>query len=156
MPLKKMFPVLSPAPSASLQHCLKKSLQNQPSVSCLEFVSSILTVFGYRRPILDLIHALIPSLFYVMFWHVPAKILLPTGTLGHFCAKRWSSVPLCHSSTPLLHYYYSIYFPDGKRNSLCSAPVVPYTPFSLIPTISLVLRSCYGLGQRERHWLKMI
>lgn len=85
---KKNVPCPLPCTICFPADCLRKSLQNQPSVSCLEFVSSILTVFGYRRPILDLIHALIPSLFYVMFWRVPAKILLPTGTLGHFCAKR--------------------------------------------------------------------
>lgn len=91
-------------------------------------------------------------LFYVMFWHAPAEILLPMGTLGHFCAQTIFS-----PSLTLLPHYSITWFrllSWWKKGFFVPCLVVPGTTFSFIPTISLAGPSCYGLGERERHWIK--
>lgn len=64
-------------------------------------------------------------LYYLMLW----QSLLPRGTLGHFQPGRLSSflfaTPLPHDSITIIFIYFL-----WKKQSRCSAPVIPCPPSS--------------------------
>lgn len=130
---RKMFPALFPAPSASLQHCPRKVFTEPPSVSCLEFVSFILTVFGYRHPIPDLVHALIPSLFICDVLACPCRNSPAHRDSGSLLCREIifsPSLPLLYPTTPLLLFHllsrrkkeFFVQCPGGARYPLWPYP----------------------------------
>lgn len=110
--LKKCSPVLSAVSLLYVALPQKKSFRNQPSVSYLEFASSILSVFGCRHPIPGLVHALIPSFFIWCFGVSLPKVSCPKVSCLHF------------PSFSLLHYYYFSFTFPMEEAVLYAVPII--------------------------------